>query len=109
MPAEFTEIGSQTHLQGVAGSAMVMIKEFAASVESTMTVCISAKMQCAITGVVINTRSGGWMVSHSFVNAAQPTRSGAATASDQTVSVYSFNVMILIAFTSHATDTWPGV
>eukprot|EP00971_Amphidinium_carterae_P037067 728376-Amphidinium_carterae.2 len=49
------------------------------------------------------------MVSHSSVNAVQAIHGGVATVSDQTVRVYSLNVMIQTGFTSLATVTWHGV
>eukprot|EP00971_Amphidinium_carterae_P306218 6085759-Amphidinium_carterae.2 len=94
--------------QGVIGSVMVMISEYVASAVSATPPSNNVKMWFAVTGVVISTRSGEWTVSHSSVNGAQPTLGDAAITSDQTVSVCSFNVMILIACIPHATDTWPG-
>eukprot|EP00971_Amphidinium_carterae_P317647 6314319-Amphidinium_carterae.2 len=109
MPVEFTEIGSETHQQRVTGNVMVKINKYAASAVSETPQSDNVKMQFAVIGAVMNTRSGEQMVSHSSVSVAQTILGDAATASGQIVNACSCNVMILIAFTSHAFDIWLGV
>eukprot|EP00971_Amphidinium_carterae_P054914 1082268-Amphidinium_carterae.2 len=85
--------------------AFIEIGQFVAILESYVTMSDSVKTQRAVIGAVINTEVGESFICECC--SSNPWRC-AATVSEQTVSTYSFHVMIQIAFASHAIVTWLG-